>query len=128
MTSVITSSSRTSRPRRAAQGSECSCPTGSSASIRATCSTKATAAALYLRSPFLHSPADRLHQVFELDRLHQVIARVEAGGHRPRTWIGGSCDHDRTRRLQGCACALVERIRQAKVKHHDLLSPEVSER
>ena len=53
------------------------------AGTRAGSSTKASGFEQYSGSPFRQSPADRLHEVVQLDRLHQVVARVEAGGQSP---------------------------------------------
>jgi hypothetical protein len=49
---------------------------------RATFCTRAIAEAPCSRSFFRHSPADRSHQIVQLNRLDQVVGRVEVCSQR----------------------------------------------
>src|SRR5690348_10244745 len=76
--------SRISRPKNMAPAWDFSCRTALFASTRDNCFTKATDVALYLLLYFRPTAVDRRGEHVGLDRLQQVIARLEVGGDRAR--------------------------------------------
>ena len=89
---------------------------------------RAAGAALCSQSLFRHSAVDRSSQLFQLDWLDEVVARIEAGGQR--TGCGISCprDHDGPARTNVVVRGAIETFEEAEVEDKDLLDLQSAQR
>src|SRR5438445_3374291 len=126
--SATTCSSRISRPRRVALALASSCRMESCGSTKVSSFMRAAGAALCSQSLFRHSAVDRSSQLFQLDWLDEVVARIEAGGQR--TGCGISCprDHDGPARTNVVVRGAIETFEEAEVEDKDLLDLQSTQR
>ena len=91
-------------------------------------STRSNRRGARLALHFGHTAVDRGRQLFQLDRFHQVMTRVETIGQSPRSRIGGTCDHNWPARAKIPMRGRIESIQQAQVEDQHLATPQRAKR